>query len=125
MASHEPARRDRERRQQQAGVAAKVVDRLQHPLCSSGLYVALGWLALVTIGPMVEPIATGGLALIVGGGVADTLGALCFLIEARMRYAHSVWHLAPERKQHDDGNRGREVVQRTTAARVHDARMRR
>jgi hemolysin III len=65
--------------------AAKVVDRLQHPLCSSGLYVALGWLALVTIGPMVEPIATGGLVLIVGGGVADTVGALCFLIEARTR----------------------------------------
>jgi hemolysin III len=75
------------------GVAAKVLDRLRHPLWSTGLYVALGWLALVAIEPMIERIAAGGLMLIVGGGVAYTVGALFFLVDARVRYAHFVWHL--------------------------------
>ncbi len=75
------------------GVAAKLLDRLQHPLWSTALYVAMGWLALLALGPMVERIATGGLVLIVGGGVAYTVGALFFLVDARVRYAHFVWHL--------------------------------
>mgnify|MGYP005844664733 CR=1 FL=1 len=75
------------------GVAAKVLDRLRHPWWSTGLYVALGWMALVAIEPMLERIAAGGLVLIVGGGAAYTVGALFFLVDERVRYAHFVWHL--------------------------------
>lgn len=75
------------------GVVAKVLDRLKHPLLSTGLYVGMGWLALIAVGPMVERIAPGGLALIVAGGVAYTLGAVFFLLDNRVRYAHFVWHL--------------------------------
>jgi hemolysin III len=55
--------------------------------------VALGWMALVAIEPMLERIAAGGLVLIVGGGAAYTVGALFFLVDERVRYAHFVWHL--------------------------------
>lgn len=75
------------------GVVAKVLDRLRHPMVSTGLYVGMGWLSLVAVGPMVERIAPGGLALIVAGGVAYTLGAVFFLLDNRVRYAHFVWHL--------------------------------
>ncbi len=53
----------------------------------------LGWMALVAIEPMLERIAAGGLVLIVGGGAAYTVGALFFLLDERVRYAHFVWHL--------------------------------
>ncbi|HMM84856.1 MAG: PAQR family membrane homeostasis protein TrhA [Gammaproteobacteria bacterium] len=75
------------------GMAAKVLDRLRHPLWSTGLYVALGWMALVAIDPMLERLSTQALALIVAGGAAYTAGAVFFLLDHRVRYAHFVWHL--------------------------------
>jgi hemolysin III len=75
------------------GIAAKVLNRLRHALWSTGLYVAMGWLALVAIVPLVEHVAPGGLALLLAGGVAYTVGAVFFLLDNRLRYAHFVWHL--------------------------------
>ncbi len=76
-----------------AGVVAKVCDRLAHPGWSTALYVGLGWMALVAIEPMLERIAADGLRLIVAGGLAYTVGAVFFLLDHRVRYAHFVWHL--------------------------------
>jgi hemolysin III len=75
------------------GITAKVLDRLKHPFWSTGLYVAMGWVALVAVVPMVERVPFAGLALLVAGGVAYTLGAVFFLLDNRVRYAHFVWHL--------------------------------
>jgi hemolysin III len=75
------------------GVTAKLLNRLRHPLWSTGLYVAMGWVALVAVGPMVERMAPSGLAWLVAGGLAYTAGAVFFLLDNRVRYAHFVWHL--------------------------------
>lgn len=75
------------------GVAAKLFDRLKHPLWSTGLYVAMGWVALVAIGPLTERMSVAGLAWLVAGGVAYTAGAVVFLFDSRLRYVHSLWHL--------------------------------
>lgn len=76
-----------------AGTLEKLLNRLQHPLWSTGLYVAMGWVALVAVQPMVEHIGPQGLALLVAGGVAYTVGAAFFLLDAQYRYAHFIWHL--------------------------------
>lgn len=75
------------------GVAAKLLNRLRHPLWSTGLYVAMGWLVIIAMGPLVNRIAPAGLAWLVAGGLAYTLGAVVFLLDNRIRYAHFVWHL--------------------------------
>ena len=75
------------------GVTAKLLNRLRHPYWSTGLYVAMGWVVLIAIKPLVERIDSAGLAWLVAGGVAYTLGALVFLLDHRIRYAHFVWHL--------------------------------
>jgi hemolysin III len=75
------------------GVAAKLFNRLRHPLWSTGLYVAMGWVALVAAVPLVQRMSAGGLAWLVAGGVAYTAGALVFLFDSKLRYAHFVWHL--------------------------------
>jgi hemolysin III len=75
------------------GVVAKLLNLLRHPLWSTGLYVAMGWVALVAAVPLVQRMAPEGLAWLVAGGVAYTLGALVFLYDHRVRYAHFVWHL--------------------------------
>jgi hemolysin III len=75
------------------GTLAKLLNRLQHPLWSTGLYVAMDWVALVAVRPMIEHIGPQGLALLVAGGVAYTVGALFFLLDGQFRYAHFIWHL--------------------------------
>jgi hemolysin III len=75
------------------GVAAKLFNRLRHPFWSTGLYVAMGWVAVVAIVPLVERVPGAGLAWLVAGGLAYTLGAVVFLLDNRIRYAHFVWHL--------------------------------
>ena len=75
------------------GVGAKLFNRLQHPLWSTGLYVAMGWLGLVAAVPLVERMSPAGLGWLVAGGLAYTAGAVVFLFDSKLRYAHFVWHL--------------------------------
>jgi hemolysin III len=75
------------------GVLLKSLSRLRHPGWSTGLYVAMGWLVLIAAGPLVQHVAARGVALLVAGGLAYTAGAVVFLFDSRIRYAHFVWHL--------------------------------
>ena len=75
------------------GVAAKLLNRLRHPLASTALYVAMGWVAVIAVVPLVQHVPAAGLAWLVGGGLAYTAGALVFLLDNRVRYAHFAWHL--------------------------------
>jgi hemolysin III len=75
------------------GVAIKLLDRLRHPLVSTALYVAMGWVAVIAAGPLIERMAAPGLAWLVAGGLSYTLGAVVFLFDDKLRYAHFVWHL--------------------------------
>ncbi|WP_284616716.1 PAQR family membrane homeostasis protein TrhA [Aquabacterium humicola] len=75
------------------GIAAKLFDRLKHPLWSTGLYVAMGWVALIAAQPLVERMAPAGIAWLVAGGLSYTVGAVLFLLDSKLRYAHFAWHL--------------------------------
>ncbi len=75
------------------GTLAKLFNRLRHPLWSTGLYVAMGWLVVAAAVPLIERVSSAGLSLLVAGGVLYTLGAVVFLFDSRVRYAHLVWHL--------------------------------
>ena len=75
------------------GIGAKLMNRLRHPLWSTGLYVAMGWVAVVAIAPMMQRMSGAGLAWLVAGGLCYTLGAVVFHFDNRVRYAHFVWHL--------------------------------
>lgn len=75
------------------GIVGKLFNRLRHPLWSTGLYVAMGWVAVIAVAPLIERLPAGGLAWLVAGGLSYTLGAVVFLFDARIRYGHFVWHL--------------------------------
>ena len=59
---------------------------------STALYLAMGWLVIVAIRPLVAHIPAWGLFWLVAGGVAYTAGT-AFYAAKRVRYAHFVWHL--------------------------------
>ena len=75
------------------GAISKLLDRLKHPLWSTGLYVAMGWVVLIAAVPLFERMSAPGLAWLVAGGLSYTVGAVVFLFDSRLRYAHFVWHL--------------------------------
>jgi hemolysin III len=56
------------------------------------LYIAIGWVGLVALKPLVAALPTPGLWLLFGGGVSYTLGVL-FYVWRGLRYHHAVWHL--------------------------------
>jgi hemolysin III len=74
------------------GVTLKAFDRLSHPWLSTGLYLVMGWLALIAAAPLVERMPEPGLALLLAGGLAYTVGVVFFMLDSRLRYAHTVWH---------------------------------
>ena len=75
------------------GVLAKLLNRLKHPLWSTGLYVAMGWVAVIAAAPLLARMPGAGLAWLIAGGVSYTAGAVVFLYDSQVRYAHFVWHL--------------------------------
>jgi hemolysin III len=74
------------------GVTLKAFDRLSHPWLSTGLYLAMGWIVLIAVGPLVERVPAPGLVLLVAGGIAYTAGVAFFALDSRLRYGHAVWH---------------------------------
>jgi len=75
------------------GFTAKMFNRLRHPLWSTGLYIAMGWVAVIAAAPLIARVPGAGLALLVAGGLLYTAGAVVFLFDSRVRFAHFVWHL--------------------------------
>lgn len=75
------------------GVVAKLFDRLRHPLWSTGLYLAMGWCVLVAAVPLFRNVAPAGIAWLAAGGACYSIGAVVFLFDSRVRYAHCVWHV--------------------------------
>jgi hemolysin III len=74
------------------GVTLKAFDRLTHPWLSTGLYLLMGWLVLIAAVPLVDRVPLAGIAWLVAGGLAYTVGVAFFVLDSRLRYAHAVWH---------------------------------
>ncbi len=74
------------------GVTLKAFDRLSHPWLSTGLYLLMGWLVLIAAVPLVDRVPPAGIAWLVAGGLAYTAGVAFFVLDSRLRYAHTVWH---------------------------------
>lgn len=56
------------------------------------LYICMGWAVIVAIKPLIANVASGGIVLLVLGGVAYTSGVL-FYKQKQLKYHHAVWHL--------------------------------
>jgi hemolysin III len=59
---------------------------------SLALYIGMGWVVVVAIKPLIISVATGGIVLLVLGGLAYTAGIL-FYCWKKMKYHHAIWHL--------------------------------
>jgi hemolysin III len=74
------------------GVVWKASGIRGHPVLSTGLYLAMGWLILLAAQPLFEVMSIAGLGWLVAGGLAYTCG-VGFYAATSLRYGHFVWHL--------------------------------
>lgn len=75
-----------------AGVIWKLFFTRRFHFVSTLIYVAMGWLVLVAVGPMVRALPVETLLLLVAGGITYTAGTF-FYHNQRIPYAHAIWHL--------------------------------
>ncbi len=75
-----------------AGIVFRLVFGTRYRAVAVASYVALGWLCVVAIKPMLTLIPVGALAWLVAGGVAYTSGVF-FFASKRVRHGHAIWHL--------------------------------
>jgi hemolysin III len=59
---------------------------------SAVVYLAMGWLALAAIKPLVANLAPGGVWLLIGGGLAYSVGTIFYVLK-RVKFMHAIWHL--------------------------------
>ena len=75
------------------GIIAKWTVGFRYPRFSAVFYLAMGWLALVAIRPLVTHVAPAGVAWLLAGGLCYTGGVAFFATDGRIRYGHALWHL--------------------------------
>jgi hemolysin III len=59
---------------------------------STATYVAMGWLSLLLLKPMLTTMGIGGMAWMIAGGLSYSLGVIPFLW-TRLPFNHAIWHL--------------------------------
>lgn len=61
-------------------------------LLSTLLYVAMGWIIIFAINPLVEKLSPAGLQWLMAGGAAYTLGAVLYIFK-KIEYTHAIFHV--------------------------------
>ncbi len=64
-----------------------------HPFLNTLLYLAMGWLILFALEPLISNVPWQGVAWILAGGVFYTVGVLFYVTSSRLRFGHLIWHL--------------------------------
>jgi hemolysin III len=75
-----------------AGVVFKLFFTGRFKRLSTAIYIAMGWLVIVAIKPMLSHLDGWTLGWLMAGGAFYTLGTF-FYHREKIRYAHAIWHL--------------------------------
>lgn len=74
------------------GILHKTLLGFRFPRLSTAMYVGMGWLAVVAIGPLARALPPAGLGWLIAGGLCYTIGVV-FYVKGHRPYRHAVWHL--------------------------------
>jgi hemolysin III len=59
---------------------------------STAMYVAMGWVLIIAVKPLIAAMDSAGLLLLIAGGLFYT-GGVVFYVDKRRAWSHPVWHL--------------------------------
>ncbi|MBR5287766.1 MAG: hemolysin III family protein [Clostridia bacterium] len=74
-------------------ITLTAIDLRKFRIFSMICYLGMGWAAVLKIGLVYRAVGPAGFALILGGGIAYTIGAVLYGLGKKKRYMHSVFHL--------------------------------
>ena len=74
------------------GILWKLFHVEKFHIVSTLVYIAMGWLVLIAIKPVMSAVPLSGLVWLVAGGLFYTIGVLFFAIK-RIPYNHAIWHV--------------------------------
>lgn len=74
------------------GILLKIKFKHRFKLLRVATYLVMGWLVVFTFDDLKALLATGGLNLLIAGGIVYTLGVI-FYLNKRIPYSHAIWHL--------------------------------
>jgi hemolysin III len=74
------------------GMVLTALGGVRYPAVSTVVYVAMGWLIVIAARPVWLRVPAAGLAWLVLGGLAYTIG-VAFFAAKRLPFGHFVWHL--------------------------------
>ena len=74
------------------GVILKLFFTGRFEVFSTLLYLVMGWLVVFDFSTLVERMDTGGLILLIAGGISYTVGIVFYAIN-RIPFNHVIWHL--------------------------------
>ena len=64
----------------------------KYRLLSAIIYVIMGWIIIIALGPLIRKVPAGGLYWLLAGGIFYSAGVF-FYIRKKYRFNHVIWHL--------------------------------
>ena len=74
------------------GIVLNSIDLEKFRKPSVACYIAMGWVIILAIHPLLNAMPQISLWLLVGGGVFYTVGVIFYAIK-KVKYFHSIWHI--------------------------------
>jgi hemolysin III len=74
------------------GIGAKLIFGARYPVISVISFLLMGWVGLVAFGPLLHALGYPPVVLVLGGGVAYSLGVV-FFSWTSIKHHHAIWHL--------------------------------
>lgn len=74
------------------GVVFNAIDLEKYQKPSTILYLLMGWFILLSYQTLKQVMHPTGIQLLIGGGIAYTIGALSYAIGTKVKYMHSIFH---------------------------------
>ncbi|MCA1855213.1 hemolysin III family protein [Massilia oculi] len=75
------------------GIVQELLHASRTRLLSLVVYLSMGWLAVLAIGPLLDALGRTGFAWLAGGGVLYTVGVVFYATDHKLRHGHGIWHL--------------------------------
>lgn len=74
------------------GIVWKMFNAERFPIVSTLLYIAMGWIVLIAVKPLLAAVPLSGIAWLLAGGLFYMVGVLFYAVK-RVPYNHAIWHV--------------------------------
>jgi hemolysin III len=74
------------------GMMQDLLARRRRSVLSVVIYLLMGWLIVVAIRPLAKLLPAAGMAWIIAGGLAYTVGVVFYALDKRIAYGHEIFH---------------------------------